>query len=48
MRWRLFCCIGLRFLETFARSSALMIGIGNSNGATIQARSLLVNKGAEK
>jgi hypothetical protein len=40
--------MGPGLLETFARSSALMAGIGNSNGATIQARSLLVNKGADK
>jgi hypothetical protein len=39
---------GSLIFETFAGSSALMAGIGNSNGATIQARILLVNKGAEK
>jgi hypothetical protein len=39
---------GSQIFETFSRSSALIAGIGNSNGATIQARSLLVNKGAEK
>ncbi len=42
------CCMGPRFPETFACSFTLMAGIGNSNGATIQVRSLLVYKGAEK
>jgi hypothetical protein len=36
------------FLKPLLRSSALMAGISNSNGATIQAQSLLVNKGAKK
>ncbi len=42
------CRMGPGFPETFACSFTLMAGIGNSNGATIQARSLLVYKGAEK
>jgi len=40
--------MGLGFLETFARSSTLMAGIGHSNRAAIQAGSLFVNKGAGK
>jgi len=40
--------MGLGFPETFARSSTLMAGVGNLNGAPIQAGGLLVNKGAEK